>query len=130
MPIFADSSMVRTLSIKVKPFMPTKLVLCALIALSALITGCDSDRSADFCANVCECSDPNGTDGCVGQCTQSIDSLESSNSGAPILSDECFACVDHNSCQIISAVCNSECATLIQALNGGQPQPGDPIDTN
>ena len=112
--------------------MPTKSALCTLALLSALLVGCEDTRSAAFCDSICQCApDDNEAAACSAECTQDIESLENFNSGPPIVSDACFACVDHNSCQNVLAICSSECADLIQALQfGPEPQPGDPIDTN
>lgn len=112
--------------------MPRNLVLGALVALTTLLVGCDDTRTAAFCESACECgSSDQETQACTFECTRDIEQLEFSNSGAPLVSDECFACVDHNTCQNIFAICSSECADLIESLqNGPQPQPGDPIDTN
>jgi hypothetical protein len=111
--------------------MPTKIALCTIALLSALLVGCEDNRTAAFCEAACECLDDNDAQECAGECTQDIESLESFNSGPPIVSDACFACVDHNTCQNIFTICSSECAVLFQALqNGPQPQPGDPNDTN
>jgi hypothetical protein len=110
--------------------MRTKFTLCAIFALSALLGGCEDTRTAEFCGSVCECNgdDPGEVAACTNQCTQSIDALESSNSGAPVVTDECYACATTATCEIALVTCSSECATLLQALNNS-PQPGDPIDT-
>ncbi len=111
--------------------MPTKIALCALAALSVLFGACDGDRTAAFCDSVCQCLEDGEAQACASSCTQDIESFEAFNTGAPIVSDACFACVDHNTCQNIFAICSSECAVLIETLqNSSQPQPGDPIDTN
>ncbi len=111
--------------------MPTKLALSAIVAFSALFVACDSDRTAEFCINVCECSADGEADACTGQCVQSIDNLELSNSGPPIVSDDCFACASTNACEIFPTACNADCASLINALNGqDDSQTGVPLDTN
>ena len=112
--------------------MRTKFMLTALFAFSALLSGCEDTRTAEFCTNVCECQgDENEAAQCQAGCTQSIDALESSNSGAPIVSDECFACASHATCEIALVSCSRECATLLESLNEiddqSQPQPGDSI---
>ena len=109
--------------------MPRNILLCALVALSTLLIACSDNRTAAFCESACACNDPDGTDGCALECTAEIDSAESFNSGPPLVSDECFACVDNATCPIILSACSIECAALFQSL-GQQPQPGDPIDTN
>ena len=112
--------------------MPRNLMLSALVALTTLLVGCEDTRTAAFCESACECagSDADAQE-CAFECTQQIEQLESSNFGAPLVSDECFACVDHNACQNILAICSSECAVLFASFGDGpQPQPGDPIDTN
>lgn len=112
--------------------MPIKLTWCTLTLLSALLVGCEDNRTAAFCDNVCECFDGEAQN-CAAECTQRIESIENTNFGPPIVSDACFACVDHNSCQDPFAVCGGECARLIETFENGQqpePQPGDPLDTN
>ncbi len=102
--------------------MPTKLALPVIAFLSMVLFGCDGDRTTDFCGNICECAPDGEVDGCNNQCVSQIDSLESSNSGAPIVTDECFACANHTTCELFLTACSSECAAVFAPFDQ-QPVP-------
>lgn len=97
--------------------MRTNLLLCAIFALSTLLYGCEDNRSADFCDLVCDCADGIDPLSCATQCTTQLDTIEASNAGAPIVSDECFACVNHTSCELIEASCTGACQSFVDAMN-------------
>lgn len=105
---------------------PSLLVL--LLSIGSLAACGEDHRTEDFCNMICSCQ---GTDEeqaqCTAGCSGAVDASEESQGVSPI-SDECYACVNNTSCQIIETSCASACADLADAFNEPTPEP-DPGET-
>ena len=71
--------------------------------------------------------EPWATTSSTASCSGAVDSSEQSQGISPI-SDECYACVNNTSCQIIETSCASACADLSDR-DDQTPEP-DPGESN
>ena len=105
------------------------IILSAALFLSSACG--DDHRTEAFCDKICECQliDDDGisAEECVPVCVVQLDEVELSSSG-PAISDECLACVNHASCELVEITCTPVC----QIADDQTPEPttGEPNVTN
>ncbi len=96
-----------------------------LLALAGLTTACGDHRNEAFCSAICKCTvSPSDLAECTNACTEDLDEADEQQD-QPLITDECFACVNQTSCQRLDVACEAACVPIPNPDPPQDPQPGD-----